>query len=64
MCLLLSGALACVAPNERIIFGCIAGSAALLAIVHHFAEVIQVDTRTALADLVLLTPAFALLSQA
>jgi hypothetical protein len=44
------------------IYLCVAGSAALLAVVHLCRRRIQPDVRTALADLVLLTPAVPLLA--
>ena len=62
MLLIAGGVLAGVASNGRIVFGCVAASAALLALLHYVGNAIQPDVRTALADFVLLTPFVALLS--
>ncbi|MBA2241825.1 MAG: hypothetical protein H0W04_02890 [Chthoniobacterales bacterium] len=59
-----SGALAFTATTDRNVLVCVGASAALLATVHVCRAAVQADARTALADLVLLTPVFALLSQA
>ncbi len=56
-----SGVLFFAANTGRGVLVGISVSAALLAGVHFFRDKVQADLRTALADLVLLTPVFALL---
>ncbi len=55
-----SAALAAATPTTRSAYICITASASLLAVVHFVRNAIDPDTRTALADLVLLTPLIAL----
>jgi hypothetical protein len=51
------------AAAAQAMFVCLSLSAALLALTHVFRRRIQPDVRTALADLVLLTPAALLLTR-
>lgn len=65
LCLLTltSVALCVMVSNGRNVYACIAASAVLLGSVHAFGRTILPDTRTALADLVLLSPLVLLLAK-